>query len=242
MIRIVDPIITSVVGRMTEVAVFLSLNLPPEPAGFPAVRRSIVTVDKPVGPDQPNQATDVLLVRFMLNLVAGSDRSQGGVWQKRFPTVMPHDPKFDKELGRRIRVYQEAGGHRLNLKLSEPAPSDLTIASFVKQGEPTTPFPAIKPPEVKAQEALFTDSIIDPCRQESDRGARSKRVYSIVHLNYQLLLSLRAMQSGRLAPKLVRFIDLIDDPKLAPLRTELVEVERRDPNRPPIPSPGPIVI
>ena len=241
MIRIVDPIITSLVGRMTEMAPLLSNRFKLEPQGLPPVRRSIVTVDRPVGPDQPNQATDVLLVRLMLNLVAASDRSQGGVWQKRFPTRIEHKPEFDKELGRRIRVYQEAGGHQLTLNPNEPVPGDLVVASFVRQGG-STPVPLPGPKPVKAQEALFADSIIDPCRQESDRGARSKRVYTIVHLNYQLLLFMQAMKTGRLAPRMVKMIDLIDDAKLTPLRTELVEAERRDPNRPPIPQPGPIVI
>ena len=199
------------------------------------IRRSIVTVDKPVGAGQPNQATDALLVRLMLNLVAGTDP----VWRERFKTPLPHEPAFDAELGRRVRAYQEAGGFQMPVRGADPPPPVVVTAFLRRPAAAATPTAA---PSVKViREPLFVDGVIDPCQPHTDRGSRSKLAYTIVHLNYHLLIRLRgAAQSMRLAPALLKAIDLIQDPKLAPLRTELEQGERTDPDKPrPDPKPNP---
>jgi hypothetical protein len=233
MIRIVRPIITSAVGRAVEL--FSLLPPGPTPQLLP-IRRSIVTVDKPVGAGQPNQKTDVLLVRLMLNLVAGTDP----VWRERFKTPLPHEPAFDGELGRRVRAYQEAGGFQPLSPRVDPVPP-VVVTAFLRRPAaaavagvvPVASFQPVKEP-------LFVDGVIDPCKPHTDRGSRSKLAYAIVHLNYHLLVRLKATQSMRLTPALLEAIDLIRDPKLAPLRAELERAGRDDPDKPrPNPKPNP---
>src|SRR5262249_45832720 len=111
MIQIVHPILTSKVGiGLTFLFETLRGRFPmPE---LLAHRGNIVTVGKAVGPDRPNQATDVLLVRFLLNLLMAHSTE----WRARFGgRRLPHAPTFDVELGRRVRLYQQAGGFKLPL-------------------------------------------------------------------------------------------------------------------------------
>src|SRR5262249_16189913 len=232
MIRIVNPMITSLVGRTIEsLEVLVGLLQPGAARILLPLRRSIVTVDKPVGAGQPNQETDVLLVRLMLNLVAATDAR----WKDRFDKPLPHEPKFDAELGKRIRLYQQEGGFQITFTPPEPQQPTALVGNRIQRvGSDGN---LCEPPQLTAKEPLFVDGIIDPCRADSDRGSRSKLVYTIVHLNYHLLFKLRALQTMRLAPKLMKMIDHIGDPKLAPLREELDRAEPRDPNRPPRPEP-----
>jgi len=240
MVRIVHPIITSAVGRALEL---FTLGKPtvPMPQLLP-IRRSILTVDKPVGEGQPNQETDVLLVRLMLNLIAATD----AVWRDRFKTPMPHDRKFDAELGRRVRAYQQAGGFQMPVRGADDPPTPVVVTSFLRAGSAAGAGAALADaPAATVKEALFADGVIDPCKPHTDRGSRSKLVYTVVHFNYHLLLRLR-VQSLRLTPKLIRTIDdVVKDPKLAPLRSELEIAERSDPDKPrpdPNPSPNPPVV
>jgi hypothetical protein len=233
MIRIVHPPISSIVGRFIEFTVELALRLPPEPnLPLPVVRRSMITVDKAVGDGKPNQKTDVLLVRLMLNLVAGSDET----FRDLFKSPLPHVPTFDEALGSRIRVYQKAGGFSKTRTLFPP-PNPQVVLSFL--GKPAGSVSATAPEKLTASEPLFVDGVIDPCPPDRDRGSRSGMVYTIVHLNYHLLVTLRALGTFRLAPKLIKFIDAIKDANLKPLRDELDRAENSDPDRPPIPKPQP---
>jgi hypothetical protein len=204
------------------------------------VRRSIITVDRPVGAGKPNQETNVLLVRFLLNLVTALD----GKWRERFKTPLPHDKKFDAELGRRVRAYQEAGGFQMpGSGGGDNPPTPVIVTAFLK-GDDVGAGPAVADAPSVIKEDLFVDGVIDPCRSDSDRGSRSKLVYAIDHLNYHLLVRLKATQTMRLAPSLLAQIDLLKDPNLAPLRAELEIVERNDPDktRPnPKPQPGPVI-
>jgi hypothetical protein len=233
-IRIVHPIITSAVGRAVE----LFSLLPDRPRrDLLPIGRSIITVDGPVGSGKPNKGTDVLLVRFMLNLITALDSK----WRGRFKTPMPHDKTFDAELGRRVRAYQEAGGFQMPVREGGNTPTPVVVTAFLK-GDDVGAGPAAADAPPVVTEDLFVDGVVDPCQPQSDRGSRSKLVYTIVHLNYHLLVHLRAIQTMRLAPALLAKIDLLKDPNLAPLRAELEVVERNDPDKPnPNPKPGPTI-
>lgn len=268
MIKIVHPPITSRVGIGLEFRTEILLGRLPIPAILPR-RGNIVTVEKAVGAGQPNQKTDVLLVRFMLNILAARDEE----WKGRFDNKpLPHVPTFDEELGRRIRMYQQAGGFKFTLGSlnSTPGVEVLTLAGPAgRQGVgdlpplpppnpgPLPPLPPPNPPKpapipeleamkIRFEEPLFVDSIIDACPNHRDRGTRSNLIYTIVHLNYHLLLLFKALNEMRLAPKLLKTLSQLKDPALADLAKEMEVVERTDPDRPiprpPIPGPGPSVV
>jgi hypothetical protein len=90
---------------------------------------------------------------------------------------------------------------------------------------------------------LFVDGIVDPCKDQIDRGSRSNLVFTIIHLNYHVLKAM-GDADARIAPVLIKQIDNLRDKKLDQLRDELDEVDRKDPARPnprpPIPKPIPI--
>jgi hypothetical protein len=94
------------------------------------------------------------------------------------------------------------------------------------------------------QDPLFVDGVLDPCHDDRDRGTLSQLVYTVVHLNYHLLFLFAELTTMRLGPVLLRELDRIKDQDLGPLRGEVEQAERTDPDRviprPPRPAPVPI--
>jgi hypothetical protein len=88
------------------------------------------------------------------------------------------------------------------------------------------------------------DGIIDPCGRDNDRGTRTHLVYTIVHLNYHLMLLEKAVNDMRLAPSLLKEMRNLKEAALDPLEKELTVAERNDPDRnrpllrPPFLPPG----
>lgn len=239
MIRIVRPTITSKVGLSIELSHLIAFRVIPMPTLMPP-SRSFVNVDKPIGFGKANQKTDVLLIRFMLNLIAAKNEE----FRTRFgQKPLPHEPLFDKELERRIRIYQQAGGLEFKFQLKD---DPLVLAKNRDNGQDLPDLPPLpKPPSnlLVIREPLFVDGIIDPCRPEIDRGSRSNLVYTMVHLNYHVLKAFGDLDA-RIAPVLIKQIDTLMDRKLDQLREELDKADRLDPSRPnprpPIPKPVPI--